>query len=84
MRAGIPAASLATARDLVESAHLRARGFWDVDATGVLPGLPWLARFGRMTGAAPDLGADTEAVLREMIGLSTTEIAALRTAGALG
>jgi crotonobetainyl-CoA:carnitine CoA-transferase CaiB-like acyl-CoA transferase len=84
LRAKIPAASLATAHDLVASAHLRARGFWHEDGSGVLPGLPWLASFGRMTGAAPGLGADTETVLREVIGLSTADIAALRATGALG
>ena len=84
LHAGVPAAALATSRDLVDSAHLRARGFWDADATGVLPGLPWRASFGRVTGVAPGLGADTETVLAELLGLSTVEIAALRDAGALG
>ncbi len=84
LRAGVPAAALATSRDLVHSAHLRARGFWDADGTGVLPGLPWRASFGRATGAAPGLGADTEMVLAELLGFSTVEVAALRDAGALG
>ena len=84
LRAGVPAAALATSRDLVASAHLRARGFWDADGAGVLPGLPWRASFGRTTGAAPGLGADTEMVLAELLGLSTVEVAALRDAGALG
>jgi crotonobetainyl-CoA:carnitine CoA-transferase CaiB-like acyl-CoA transferase len=84
MRAGIPAAALATARDLVESPHLRARGFWDTDGAGVLPGLPWRTSFGRTTGAAPGLGADTETVLAELLGLSPAEIGALRAGGAFG
>ncbi len=84
MGVGIPAAALATSRDLVESRHLRARGFWDADGTGVLPGLPWRASLGRVVGPAPGLGADTETVLRELLDLSPAEIAALRTAGALG
>jgi crotonobetainyl-CoA:carnitine CoA-transferase CaiB-like acyl-CoA transferase len=84
MGAGIPAAALATSRDLVESSHLRARGFWDTDRTGVLPGLPWRASFGRAVGPAPGLGADTETVLREALDLSPAQIAALRAAGALG
>jgi len=84
MRAGIPAAALATSRDLVASPHLRARGFWDTDGSGMLPGLPWRASFGRTIGPAPSLGADTETVLAEMLGLSPAEIAALRAAGALG
>ena len=69
--AGIPAAALANSSDLVASAHLRARGFWDTDGKGVLPGLPWRASFGRAIGPAPALGADTEAVSREL-GLPTT------------
>jgi hypothetical protein len=48
--------------------HLCERGFWDVHEGGVLPGLPWRASFGRRTGPAPAVGADTEQVLREMLG----------------
>jgi crotonobetainyl-CoA:carnitine CoA-transferase CaiB-like acyl-CoA transferase len=84
MRAGLPAAALATSRDLVESPHLRARGFWDADVAGVLPGLPWRASFGRTTGAAPGHGTDTGTVLTEVLALSPAEIAALRGVGALG
>jgi crotonobetainyl-CoA:carnitine CoA-transferase CaiB-like acyl-CoA transferase len=84
MRAGIAAAALATSRDLVESPHLRARGFWDTDGTGVLPGLPWRSSIGRTIGPAPGLGADTETVLAELLGLPPAEIASLRAAGALG
>jgi len=84
MRAGIPAAALAISRDLVESPHLRARGFWDADGTGVLPGLPWRASFGRTTGPAPGLGADTDRVLEQVLTLSREEIAALRQSGVLG
>jgi crotonobetainyl-CoA:carnitine CoA-transferase CaiB-like acyl-CoA transferase len=84
IRAGIPAAALATSRDLVASDHLRARGFWEPHGAGVLPGLPWRASFGRTTTPAPALGADTDAVLREILSLPDAEIAALRTEGALG
>jgi crotonobetainyl-CoA:carnitine CoA-transferase CaiB-like acyl-CoA transferase len=84
MRAGIPAAALATSRNLAESPHLHERGFWDTDSAGVLPGLPWRAGFGRTTGAAPGLGADTEMILAEVLALSPAQIAALREAGALG
>lgn len=62
-QAGIPAAALASSTDLAASEHLRARGFWDADG---LPGLPWRASFGRATGPAPALGADTETVLRPL------------------
>ncbi len=83
-RAGIPAASLASSADLVNSDHLRQRGFWDSHGAGVLPGLPWRASFGRTCAPAPALGADTDAVLREVLALSPDGIAALRESGALG
>jgi crotonobetainyl-CoA:carnitine CoA-transferase CaiB-like acyl-CoA transferase len=66
LKAGIPAAALASSVDLVNNAHLRARDFWDAHESGVVPGLPWQASFGRAMGPAPALGADTEAVLREI------------------
>jgi crotonobetainyl-CoA:carnitine CoA-transferase CaiB-like acyl-CoA transferase len=83
-RAGIPAAALASSRDLVDSDHLKERGFWDPHNASVLPGLPWRASFGRTIAPAPALGADTDAILREVLNLSPAEIAALREAGALG
>jgi crotonobetainyl-CoA:carnitine CoA-transferase CaiB-like acyl-CoA transferase len=82
--AGIPAAALATSRDLVDSDHLRERGFWDAHGAGILPGLPWHASFGRSSGAAPELGADTDTVLGEVLDLPPAEIAALRRSGAFG
>ena len=81
--AGIPAASLARSADLVASEHLRARGFWDPHGSGVLPGLPWRASFGRATGPTPALGADTDRILREVAGMSVEEIAHLRNIGAV-
>jgi crotonobetainyl-CoA:carnitine CoA-transferase CaiB-like acyl-CoA transferase len=62
-RSGIPAAALADSCDLVADPQLRARSFWDKHGTGVLPALPWHASFGRATGPAPALGADTDTVL---------------------
>jgi len=84
LRAGIPAAALATSVDLVGNHHLRERGFWERHRAGVLPGLPWRANFGRISGPAPGLGADTDAVLRDLLGISPKGIAALRQSGALG
>src|SRR5262249_444647 len=57
---GIPAEALASSLDLVKDNHLHNRGFWQSDSGGVLPGLPWRASFGRRSGVAPTLGADTE------------------------
>ena len=82
--AGIPAAALANSRDLVNSNHLEARGFWEPHRAGTLPGLPWQASFGRVSSPAPELGADTRAVLRELLDLSPAEAAALHESGALG
>jgi crotonobetainyl-CoA:carnitine CoA-transferase CaiB-like acyl-CoA transferase len=84
VRAGIPAAALARSADLVASEHLHARGFWDTHGMGVLPGLPWQASFGKATGPAPGLGADTDAVLRDVPGMSAADITRLRAVGALG
>ena len=83
-QAGVPAAALASALDLARSAHWRDRGFWDAHGAGVIPGLPWRASFGRATGPAPALGANTDAVLRDLLGRSPDEIAELRQAGVLG
>jgi crotonobetainyl-CoA:carnitine CoA-transferase CaiB-like acyl-CoA transferase len=84
LRACIPAAALATSLDLVKNDHLRERGFWDPHDGGVLPGLPWHTSFGQISGPAPSLGADTETLLADVLGLPTDEIAALRRSGALG
>jgi benzylsuccinate CoA-transferase BbsF subunit len=83
-RAGIAAAALADATDLVASEHLHARGFWGAHGSGVVPGLPWRASFGRVRGPAPALGADTQAVLAEVLEMPVATIAALRASGALG
>lgn len=84
LKAGIPAAALARHGDLVRSPHLAARGFWDKHGTGVLPGLPWRASFGRTLGPAPELGADADHVLATVLGLSPERIAELRASGVLG
>jgi crotonobetainyl-CoA:carnitine CoA-transferase CaiB-like acyl-CoA transferase len=46
--------------------------------------LPWRASFGRVRGPAPALGGDTNAVLRQLLGISPDRIAALHQSGALG
>jgi crotonobetainyl-CoA:carnitine CoA-transferase CaiB-like acyl-CoA transferase len=84
LRAGIPAAALARTGDLVKSPHLANRKFWDEYGTGVLPGLPWRASFGRTIGPAPELGADSDQVLAGVLGLAPERIVELRTSGALG
>jgi crotonobetainyl-CoA:carnitine CoA-transferase CaiB-like acyl-CoA transferase len=84
LKSGVPAAALARSVDLVKSPHLIARGFWDRHGSGVLPALPWQASFGRRTGPAPALGADTDRVLTEVLELPAERIAALRAGGAFG
>ena len=84
LRTGIPAASLASSVDLVASRHLRDRGFWEAHGDGLLPDLPWRPSFGRQSGTAPGLGADTDAVLCDVLDLSSDAIDALRRSGALG
>ena len=83
-RVGIPAAPVAGSFDLVESAHLLARGFWDKLGTGLVPGVPFRTSFGRTMGVAPGLGEHTDQVLSDVLGLPAGRIAALRTGGALG
>jgi crotonobetainyl-CoA:carnitine CoA-transferase CaiB-like acyl-CoA transferase len=78
------AAALSTSLDLVYNTHLRERGFWKPYRTGVLPGLPRRASFGWTSGVAPELGTDTEMVLKEVLDLSPDRIAALRKSGAFG
>ena len=82
--AGVPCAVLADSSDLAASEHLKARGFWDAFGAGALPGLPWQSTLGRATGPAPALGADTDAVLHDVLGLTPDRIATLRQSGALG
>jgi crotonobetainyl-CoA:carnitine CoA-transferase CaiB-like acyl-CoA transferase len=84
LRAGVPAAALANARDLVNSNHLKERGFWEPHGAGTLPTLPWQASFGRISGPAPELGADTQTVLRDVLDLSSNDIGALGRSGAIG
>ncbi len=84
LQAGVPAAALANSVDLLDSPHLHERGFWERHGAGVLPGLPWRASFGRISGPAPGLGAHTDTVLRDLLGISPQAIAALRQSAALG
>jgi crotonobetainyl-CoA:carnitine CoA-transferase CaiB-like acyl-CoA transferase len=83
-QAGVAAEGVANSHDLVQSKHLADRSFWDAHGQGVLPGLPWRASFGRVTGVAPAHGADTDAVLRDVLELSPETILRLRTAGVFG
>ena len=88
--AGIAAFPTFTCRDIVEDPHLNQRGYIErlthpeVGARAHT-GIPWrLAR--RPNGVrrpAPCLGADTDELLREVLGCDEAEIAALRAAEVL-
>lgn len=87
---GVPAFPALTNRDLAADPHLAARGFLVRPPHPVVGGLqhtgiPW-----RMPpwphnppAPAPLLGADTDAVLGELLGLGAADIAELRVEGAI-
>jgi formyl-CoA transferase len=82
--AKVPAGRVYTARDIAEDPHYRARDMiltqrtrdgYELEVPGIVPKL--MGTPGAVRSAAPHLGEDTDAVLRE-IGLSEEQIAALR------
>jgi formyl-CoA transferase len=82
--ARVPAGKVYTARDIAEDPHYRARDMiltqetkdgYEVEVPGIVPKL--MGTPGSVRSAAPRLGEDTDAVLRE-IGLTEDQIAALR------
>ena len=85
--ARVPAGKVYTVADIAADPHFRARDMilqqrtregYDVEVPGVVPKLS--ATPGTVRQAAPRLGEDTDAVLREM-GLSDQQIAQLRDKG---
>jgi crotonobetainyl-CoA:carnitine CoA-transferase CaiB-like acyl-CoA transferase len=88
--AGVAAFTSASNRDLAEDAHLRAREFFVAHEHPEVGrrehvGVPWRMSVSeaRVRSAAPCLGADTTAVLRDVCGYGDAEIETLRDAGAL-
>ena len=88
--AGVSAAPSPDSTELFWDAHLQERGFYakstDMDGSSRgLPGLPWRWEAGerRDQTPAPELGADTDAVLSDVLGMTDGEIAELRDTGAL-
>jgi formyl-CoA transferase len=80
----VPAGKVYTAQDIAEDPHYRARDMiltqqtregYEVEVPGIVPKL--MGTPGSVRSAAPRLGEDTDAVLRE-IGLTEDQIAALR------
>src|SRR5689334_16172370 len=88
--AGVAAFTAATNEDLAEDPHLNQRGYFaelphPEVGTRKHVGVPWRmsASDCRVRSAAPCLGADTDAVLRDVCDYSDVEIARLRETGAL-
>nr|WP_091664602.1 CaiB/BaiF CoA-transferase family protein [Massilia sp. PDC64] len=82
--AKVPAGKVYTAKDIAEDPHYRARDMiltqqtregYEVEVPGIVPKL--MGTPGSVRSAAPRLGEDTDAVLRE-IGLTEDQIEALR------
>ena len=88
--AGVPCSAYAEPGDALRDPHLIGRGLFSriSDPAGAFTGVnpPW-----RMSGSAselrgrvPQVGGDSDAALRDWLGLSPVERAALRKAGAFG
>jgi benzylsuccinate CoA-transferase BbsF subunit len=82
---GVPAARSRNVADVVTDPQFVERGlFPELPDGSRTPALPWMDSEGwrgRFT-PAPELGADNDYVLRELLGLSPSEISELRRAGA--
>ncbi len=87
LAADVPVGRVYTAKDISDDPHYRARGMLLAQTTrdgdtlevpGIVPKLS--ATPGAVRSAAPHLGGDTDAVLREM-GLSAEQISTLRAQG---
>ncbi len=83
--AGIAAFPTFTCKDIVEDPHLNARGYIErlphpETGSRAHAGIPWrlTRRPNGVRFAAPCLGADTEDVLRDILGYDDDKIAALR------
>lgn len=88
--AGVPVGPVMNARDIADDPQVRARDMvvFVEDASGVEVGMlgvvPKLTRSpGTIRWAGGSVGADTEAVLAEMLQISGSELARLRTAGVI-
>jgi crotonobetainyl-CoA:carnitine CoA-transferase CaiB-like acyl-CoA transferase len=86
--AGVPAFPSMSMRDLLEDAHLNARGcftHWEHPEVGqrTLMGAPWRLtnRQNGIGSHAPLLGQHTDAVLQELLGLDADQRAQLRAQG---
>jgi len=82
---GVAAFPSMTSKELVEDAHLNARGFFvrlshpEVDVR-THTGIPWLLTHAPngVRAPAPLLGQDTDQMMRDVLGYSSQEIARLK------
>ena len=88
-QARVPVGRVYNAKDIAEDPHYRARGMileqttregYTLEVPGIVPKLS--ATPGSVRAAAPRLGEDTDAVLREL-GMSAEKLAALRDQGVI-
>jgi len=89
-RAGVAAFPAMSNKDLATDEHLRERGYLvqmehPVVGRRIHMGIPWTMSGTpcRIRSAAPLRGADTDSVLKELLGYSTDQIEKLRAASAL-
>ena len=87
--AGVHAHPVNTMADLFSDPQLAARGHWSRQRHPVIgehaycgPAFQLSETPGKVTSAAPLLGADNDRVFRDILGLSDSEYAAMREAGA--
>lgn len=90
-RAGVPAGGVMNAAQIADDPHYRARGMLqsmpvkvggetrDVRFPGVVPKIDGVPETPRWVG--PEVGEDTDAVLTELTGVTTVDLAALRAEG---
>lgn len=88
--AGVPAGPVLDVREVIEDAHVRARGMvaeFDHPVLGSFPGLPLPFRFTGYDPLAvarpPMLGEHTDEILRDRLQMDAAGIAALREEGAI-
>ena len=91
---GVPAGAVLDSKDLLFNDHLRARGFYEMvnhhTSTG-MPPLPYASRPWRLSEtpavapkAAPLMGEHNGFVLKDLLGMSATEIERLQRVGVIG